>query len=163
MNNEEKGKIAFDLHQIIAGREMKRRELLFENMRDINRMYSEKLFRVFLGDENAQWSAYLGEHSVFYSRSKVFTMNRIYQRFIVELKIDVQRIAPIPLTKLANLLPVVDRKNVEDWLTKAETLTNQDLNDEIRIASGKESYLNCEHKEEQTYKVCAKCGNRHRI
>ena len=163
MEKNENAEYAFSLHKMIEENEIKRRELLFYNMEILNKIYREKYFKIILGDEEAQWSAYLGQHEIFYARSKIFTMNRIYQRFIVELKIDVQRIAPIPLTKLANLLPVVDKKNVDEWLTKAEVLTNQDLNDEIRIASGKESYLNCEHKEEQTYKVCSKCGNRHRI
>lgn len=163
MEKDNNAELAWALHKAIENNEMERRSLLFANMKLLNGLYSKGLYKIILGDENAQWSSYLSQHEVFYSRNKVFTMNRIFQKFIIELKLSVQEIFSIPITKLDSLLTVVTKDNVQDWLTKAQSLTNQDFNDELRIAQGKESYLNCEHSDEKTFKVCAKCGNRHQI
>ena len=162
MTNEEKGIKAWALHNAITNNEKLRRELFLENMKNINELYSDKLYRVVLGDEDAPWKAYLGQHEVFYTASKVYTMNKIYQKFVKELCIELSVIVEIPTTKLSNLLTVVTKENVMEWLTKASVLTTQDFQDELRKSQGKISYLDCKHETAELYTICNKCGFRHK-
>jgi len=159
--NEKDGEKAFDYHTQIVKNENKRRELLFDNMKYLAELHNTGLFRAVLGDEDAPWSAYLGQYDVFYSKSKVFNFVKIYNKFIKELGLSSERIASIPHSKLGLLIGVVNKENVEEWLTKSETLTSQDFNDELRIAEGKESYLNCKHENAKLYTICSVCGYRH--
>lgn len=163
MLQEDKGNLAWKLHNKISENETQRRILLLQNMQFIHQIHSDKLYKVLLGDEEAPWSAYLGQNEVYYSTSKVYTMDKVYGKFIVELGVDNQVLKEIPLSKLSNLIGVVTKENVEEWLTKARELTGQDFNDELRKATGKISYLECPHKNEVDYKICQSCGYRHKI
>ena len=156
------GELAWKLHNEVISNEAKRRTLFLENMRTINELYNSKLYQVVLGDEDAPWTAYLSQFEIFYSASKVYTMNKVYQKFVKELGLTIEEIQGFPITKLSQLLPIVDKANVKEWLNKAFELTNQDFADEIRIAQGKESYLDCTHTE-VNYGICSKCGFRHRV
>lgn len=155
------GTKAWELHQSIQKNELERRRLLLENMSLIHDIHSNGLYKVILGDDNAQWSAYLGQHEVFYTRSKVYTLDKIYQKFIKQLKLDPSQISEIPLTKLSALLPIVDDQNVLYWIAQAEALTSQDFNDELRKSQGKISYLECPHSNTKLYTICSSCGFRH--
>lgn len=159
--NEQRGEKAWTLHKQVSENEKKRRLLLLENAELIHEIHSQKLYQVILGDEEAPWSAYLSQHEVFYPASKVYSLDKIYLRYIKELELLPVMISDIPLSKLSNLISLVTKENVEEWLDKARTLTSQDFNDEIRIAQGKESYLNCPHKNEKEYLICQSCGFRH--
>lgn len=163
IQNSKDGERAYWLHSNIKTLESQRRNLLLQSMEAINELYSTKLYRIILGDENAPWSAYLGQHDTFYSASQIYLFNKIYQKFIIELGVNRDEIADIPTTKLSNILKLVTKENINEWLTKARELTNQDFTDEIRIAQGKESYQTCQHESEVDYKICQKCGFRHKI
>ena len=63
--------------------------------------------------------------------------------------------------RLVRLLPIVSEENKGEWLEKAKALTPNDFNDEIRIAKGKISQLDCQHPEEEREyyfrcKICSK-------
>lgn len=161
MNNEKQGEVAFSVHNQIIENEKQRRSLFLQNMELIHEMHNKQYYKSILGDDEAPWSAYLGQHEVFYSASKVYTMDKIYSKFVKELEVDIDEISDIPSSKLSNLLSVVNRENVSDWLTKARVLTTQDFEDELRKAQGKISYLECPHNFKE-YEICAKCGFRHR-
>lgn len=163
MFNSKDGEKAWYLHNEVVGNEKKRRELLLQNMKNLAELHNTKLYRAVLGDDEAPWSAYLGQHEIFYSKSKVYNYVQIYNKFIKELELDPEVLVSIPNSKLANLISVVNKENVQEWLTKAETLTSQDFEDELRIAQGKESYTTCEHKNEVQYAICSICSFRHKI
>ena len=61
--------------------------------------------------------------------------------------------------RLVRLLPVVNEENKSEWIEKAKVLTPNDFNDEIRIAKGKISQLDCQHPEEarEYYFKCKVC------
>lgn len=60
---------------------------------------------------------------------------------------------------LVKLLPIVKRgEDKETWLQRAVDLTPQDFNDEIRIAKGGISYLDCPHEGFDYFKRCKKCN-----
>jgi hypothetical protein len=161
MTNEERGEKAWLLHNTIQTNELLRRKLLFDNMQALNELHAHKLYQVVLGDQSAPWRAYLGQHEVFYTASKVYTLEKIYQKFVKELNVNTEILARIPTTKLSNLIAIVNNDNVHEWLTKAETLTTQDFADELRKTQGKISYLDCSHTDSKRYEICSTCGFRH--
>ena len=77
----------------------------------------------------------------------------IWREFGVMLK---SKNLDIDYSRLVKLLPVVNEKNKDEWLTKAESLSNDDFDDELRVAKGKESRLDCRHEWEDWQK-CKKC------
>lgn len=158
---EQEGKEAWKLNEMVIENEKKRRQLLFDNMKYLAELHNTGLFRAVLGDGEAPWSAYLGQHEVFYSRSQVYNYVKIYNKFIKELKLDSQLLVNIPYSLLYSLIRVVNENNVIEWLDKAKSLTTQDFRDELRIAEGKESYNDCKHKDIKLYSICPTCGYRH--
>lgn len=163
MSDEEKGKLAFALHLAITNNEMERRSLMFNNMKLIHEMHAKGLYKVVLGDENAPWSAYLSQHSTYYTASKIYMLDKIYGKFVKELSIPIEAIKDIPNSKLSAIISFVTKENINEWLTKAVELTSQDFQDEIRKAQGKVSYLECRHSNEVNYAICQSCSNRHKI
>lgn len=161
--NEQTGEKAFKLHQQIAENEKQKRQLSIESAELIHLMHSEKLYKVILGDENAPWSAYLSQNEVYLSASKVYMLDKIYGKFIKELGLEVTQIVDVPYSKLANLIGVVTKENVEEWLNKSKVLTSRDFNDELRIAQGKESFFECSHRNQVNYSICQSCGERHKV
>jgi hypothetical protein len=162
MPTEQDGERAWELHKQIIANEKMRRQLMFASMKAIHDLHSKKLYQVILGDEDAPWNAYLGQHEVFYSSGKVYMLDRIYRKYIQELELQPSDIYDVPFTKLATLIGVVKKDDVYEWLNKARDLTTQDFEDEIRKATGKMSYLECEHKNKVTYDICQSCGFRHK-
>ena len=61
--------------------------------------------------------------------------------------------------RLVRLLPVVNEENKSEWIEKAKVLTPNDFNDEIRIAKGKVSQLDCKcpFEEQEFYTRCRIC------
>lgn len=160
---EKDGEKAWVLHNEIVQNEQKRRGLLYNSMKAINELYSTKLYKTILGDDQAIWSSYLGQHGTYYSANQIYVMNKIYNKFIIELQLEAKDIVDISITKLSSLISIINKENVHDWLVKAQELTSQDFNDEIRVLQGHESYLDCKHDSEINYKICQKCGFRHKI
>jgi hypothetical protein len=160
--NETDGIKAWNIHNQIIENEKTRRELIFQNAELIHTLHDTKLYQAILGDEEAPWTAYIGQPELFYSASKVYTLDKIYQKFIKELGFKIDELVNIPISKLSNLISIVDKDNVKEWLNKADVLTTQDFQDEIRVATGHESYLNCPHKNTVLYSICSSCGFRHK-
>lgn len=163
MATEKEGEKAWEIHNHIADNEVMRRELMLSNMKHIHELHSTGLYKVVLGDEDAPWSAYLGLNETYYSSSKIYILDKVYQKFIKELELETEDIRDIPISKLSNLINVITKENSEEWLNNAHMMTTQDFNDELRKAAGKISYLDCKHENEIEYKICQICGNRHKI
>ncbi len=161
MQTEQRGQEAFNIHLMIKENEFKRRKLLLDNMAYIHEMHAKGLYKDYLGDPDASWSAYLGQFDTFYTRSKIYTLDKVYGKFIKELGLSTDILAEIPHSKLAVLIPIVTKENVNEWLVKARELTAKDFEDEIRMLHGKVSYLVCEHKHEKTFNICESCGFKH--
>ena len=67
---EQRGTLAFNKNTRIVMNEIKRRELLIENILLLNEM-KDGLYKDYLGDADAPWSAYLAETEIYYTRSRV--------------------------------------------------------------------------------------------
>ncbi len=155
------GNRAYELHNEVIRNEIERRRLLYRNMEAIHALHENNLFRAVLGDERAPWSAYLSQYEIFYSQSQVYQFDKIYQKFVKELGHSESVLTGIPVSKLASLVNVVTKENSQSWLDKATTLTSQDFQDELRIAQGKKSYLDCSHTNSKEYIIC-ECGFKHK-
>lgn len=155
--NEEQGIKANELHQKVAQNEEMRRALLMENMQMLSELKTKELYRAILGDERAPWSAYLGQLEVFYTRNEVNNYIRIYDKFINELGVDKNRIYKITRSRLFDLLPIINKENVEELLSMAEVFTSQDWKNEMRTRRGKISIDDCKHSFE-SFEACADCG-----
>lgn len=162
MNTQEEGIQAFELHQLIVENERQRRILLGKNIANLKLMKDSLLFKVILGDNEAEWSAYLGQVETFYSRNEVYNLIRIYNKFVVELGCDFSNICDIPISRLSELVLVVDKHNLEDLLANARVLTSQDFRNSIRGIKGLATIDDGHPHLFVDYKICSVCGERHK-
>jgi hypothetical protein len=154
---ERDGELAFQYHTKIQENELKRRELLAENAKLLSKMKGG-LYKSILGDEKAEWSGYLGQIEVMYSRNDVYNMIRIYDKFCKDLGVNYKEIADIPKSRLLELIPVISSLGqLQEWIDKARVLSNSDFRDEVRVAKGLVSMDSCQHKFKE-YEICSQCG-----
>lgn len=163
MNDEQRGKIAFEIHTRIKDRENQRRLLLAENAKDLNTMLVQKYYKDILGAEDGEWAGYLSDIQVFYTRNQVDVMTRIYKKLSVKLNIPQEVWIEVPLGRLVDILPIVTTENYVKWFSKALVLTTRDWNIELRTAKGLTNEEDeHEHKFIQ-YETCSTCGKKQKI
>ncbi len=90
------------------------------------------------------------------SRSMGYNYIKTWERFgeyILNSGLDICHL------RLIQLLPIVkDTKEIPAWLDKAAHQSLDDFKSEIKIAKGLPDYLECEHKEQETFSRCKRCG-----
>lgn len=160
--SEQQGIDGFNLHSRIAANELMRRRLMGENIRLLSMMKDKELYKAVLGDDKAEWVAYLGQVETFYSRNTVYNLMRVYDKFVIDLGYDFETISDIPLSRLTALLVVINNENMTDLLDKARVLTSRDFNDEIREIKGLPVSTDCKHDYKQL-EVCKHCGEKHEL
>ena len=82
------------------------------------------------------------EGELDFKRRKAEYLRRLYDRFVVELGIDKQRLLDIKWTKASLIEPVVDENNVDQWLSRAVNTPYAQLAREVkavRVGAGKDS------------------------
>ncbi len=156
----QRGDEAFALHSKIVANEKKRRELMAENARNLNEMYTKHLYQDMLADGEGEWAGYLSDIEIYYTRSKVHSLTTCYRRLTEKLGIHQDVWAQVPLTRLMDILPAITEENYLDWFSKALTLTTRDWIIEMRAAKG---LLTEEDEHEHNmieYAQCTKCGRK---
>jgi hypothetical protein len=161
MLSSREGEYAWYLHNQIVENEKQRRKLLVESIKYLLEIKESGLFKAILGDERASWSAYLTQNDTFGSRNVIAYYIRIYDTFVKKWGLDTESFMDIPYSKLYLIVQIATKENIFDWLEKARNLTTQDFEDELRIAKGKKSYLDCQHRFDE-YEICSECGFRHK-
>lgn len=160
---EQEGENGFNLHQQIAANELLRRRLLGNNIKLLSIMKDKKLYKAVLGDEKAEWIAYLGQVETFYSRNEIYNLMRVYDKFVVDLGYEYATISDIPISRLIALLPIInDDRLKEELLEQARMLTSRDFNDVIRAYKGLPTTNECTH-EYKKFESCKHCGERHEL
>lgn len=97
------------------------------------------------------------------SRKRIaYTLIKVYEQLVDKYGISKDRLSPIGWTKLGVVASVLEKdstKDAEEWLSKAETLTMKDLEDEARHGGTLEEELKCTHEdtEEITIFKCNDC------
>lgn len=160
---QERGQKAFDLHNLIVNNEEARRKLLAKNAVLLAEMFEKEYYKDFLGDKNAEWAGYLGQIQLFYSRNQVYNYLRVYNKLTKGLDIDPEVWVEVPITRLMDVLPIIDARNYEDWFVKGLTLTTEDWNIETRKAKGLLTQEDEEEHDDRVFKICRRCGRKELI
>jgi hypothetical protein len=109
-----------------------------------------------------QWQAfdeYVNEMKM--SEASANKLISIYQKFILEYKIPSNLLTLAGgWAVVAEILPVVTKDTVKDWLNKATVLSRQDLRKEVKEARTGIDMSKCEHKNFYTIRCCRDCGDR---
>lgn len=161
MNQEqlqEKGKEAFLLHQNIIDRELIRRKLFLENVSDLVKMHKTKLYKIQIGDKNAQWSSYLSQVELYYSRGEVEKWRNIFSNFVEKFAIDPLTFVDIPSSRLEEISRIAESKEkAEEYFHQARVLTPQFWKDFIAEVTGKPTSDEHDHKFSM-FRICKDCG-----
>lgn len=160
MSEIERGELGFKIHSRIIEREETRRRLLAENAVDLCHMYEQKLYKDYFGDEAAPWAAYLGEVNIFYSRNQIDSYIKVYRKFSRELEIPPEVWVEVPISRLVDILPIVTKEDVEEWLVKGKMLLTKDWSIVVRQAKGLLSEEDHEDHDNNVYKICKVCGKK---
>lgn len=119
--------------------------------RTLTLMQEKKLWRYY-GDHLKTFDDFLKE--IHFGHSTAYNCMKIFKSFSRNLEARKQ----LPeYTRLVKLLPVANPENTDEWLDKAETMPLPDLEDEIRIAKGGISNLECQHPNIEFYIKCKDC------
>lgn len=156
--DEKRGKEAFNLDVKIRQNESQRRLLLAENAKLLAEVLDKKLYHELLGDENGDWAGYLGNLELFYSRNQSYTMIRIYRKLTEKLGIPPEIWVDVPITRLADVLPIITGENYADWFASAVSLTPKDWRIELRKHTGKMSEEDTHEHDVSYYEICKICG-----
>lgn len=135
--------IDYSTGEIVNGDDVWQRHRRIVNLRnEIEQNYLLLAKELFYAYENKDWkklghssfNAYLGDSEVDIARKIAFMLIDVYERYILTLEAE-----PVPLltagyTKLHMLCPYINKDNVNEWLTKATSLSRSDLKHEIEEA-----------------------------
>lgn len=80
------------------------------------------------------FESYLADPDVDISRATAFKLKGIYARYCLELKVSPAILLPAGYDKLYTIRPHMTERNVDEWVTKASTLSRSDLKIEIAEA-----------------------------
>jgi len=159
------GEEAFVMHKLISENELKRRKLLLENINLLERMRDGLFYTAVLGDEEAEWVAYLGQIEVFYTRSLIIRLLRVKRNFLDKFGFDIDTVLQIPHTRLEQIssLQLTNRKDAEEVLELAKTMLNRDWNQEVKSRLGKITMEDCETHEFKTFQICKNCSLKQKL
>jgi len=109
---------------------------------------------------------YIGQPELSMKRSTVYSLIGVYEEFFSEKSnhLDIENIEEIDYTKLDKIrrFKYLPKEEFSEWVEKARTLSLSDLNEEIKMAEGKEPLEEGAElpKEEAIYKevTCPACG-----
>jgi len=161
--NEKRGEIAWKLDQHIKDNELKRRTLLIENAKHLSTIYEEGYYKELLGFEDGEWAGYLGDLEVFYSRNKVNSYVTVYRKLTGELELRPEEWVHIPMTRLTDIIPILTKDNIDEWLSKAGVLTSKDWRIELRKAKGQITEEDEHVHDDIDYSICRVCGRKCKV
>ena len=155
---------AFNRHQTIIGREIARRRLFAENVLDLSEMFENQEYKVILGfDPPPQWSGYLSQVEVYYSRGQVERWRKIVKKLIKDFGFIIDEIVDIPEGRLEDITKISETKDeANELIVIAKTALPRDWKITINKRIGKPNPDDCEHKPEH-FAICKRCGNKEKI
>jgi len=116
---------------------IKKKELIAQNFLSLGKIFKVirdmKLYKLL--DYNS-FGEFLGAPEIGFSYSSVRKYIYIHELYIERLKIDPACLKAVPLRRLQMINPVVEQ-NPEEWIHKAEQLSESDLINEVNVARGK--------------------------
>lgn len=154
---------AFDIHSKICDREVARRALLLDNIKDLVWMFETQSYKAILGfDPPPKWSGYLGMVEMYYSRAEVERWRKIYSYFN-NPAFEIDKLMKLPVTRLEDIARLnPDIPTAIDLVAQAEVLSSLDWKNTLAEKAGKPTSWDCQH----TFKIqehCTRCGLNHEI
>lgn len=138
MTEIEKSHAAFANFELIK----EKRANLVRNFLELGFLYRENKIEKYyktLGYDS--FYAFLGDAEAGFGKTAVNFFIRAYERYIMKLNIPQERLIGCGWGKLQIIEPVVshiqDKDGVDEWLGKAESLSESDLITEVREAQGR--------------------------
>lgn len=96
------------------------------------------------------------------SRARESKLVSIYEKYVLEYKIEPEKLAKVNWSNLYTMLPAVkDKKSAEEWVEKGSVMFRKDIEDEVReVKRGGP----CEHEFERiVLDKCTKCFKSFRV
>lgn len=153
----------FQIHQAIARNEKERRLLMWVNAKLLSHMEESGSYKTILGDPAGKWVQYLAQLEVFYPRSTIYKMVRIYRTLTKEFDINEDRYDDIPVNRLFDVVGFIEKATAEEWFTKARILTTRDWNIELRLQKGLVTEEQEHEHVDEEFGICTVCGRKERI
>jgi len=119
---------------------------LLKQMRD-ERLYEQLGYETFL--------TYLAEPDISFSQASAYNAIKLYETYEVKLN-KRDSLDGIPTRRLISLLPVIDEKNADDWISKARALSATDLR--LELQEGRKANGETRTEEFHTLSRCTTCG-----
>ena len=106
------------------------------------------------------WFQFIHDPDLQLSSSQDARDRRIYEKFILELKVPKAELYSINFRRLEYLIPRVKLSNLDEWLSKARVLSEADFIKEIK---GMGNPMTCGHENQRSLPaktICEDCGER---
>lgn len=165
-NQEQEAEEAQKIHTQLKDNESVRRNLLAINASLLAKIKEKNLYKIILGDSEAEWAGYLSLPEIYYTRNESYNLIRLYEKFEVKHEMPLYKIFEmgIPTSRLVDMLPVdfVDTEDMLNILYHAKNDLPRDWQIIIRERKGLKTAENCEHKF-NNYEICCMCGEKHKI
>ena len=159
IDKEKLGEMFFKLNESVKDKERTRRALMIENIKDICNIFNNKLYKV----EFEEWTGFLGQIEIFYSRTEINRFIKIKKRLIDEFGFDAYKIFDIPVTRLENIAVYSkDKEQAQELLGKANVLTSRDWRNEMNKLRRRPQMEDCKHQC-VGYEICNFCGFKRKL
>lgn len=159
---ERDGAKAFFNNKRIVELENQRRLLLLQMGEILTEIKEGQQWRDVLGDENAPWSAYLGQIELFLTRHRTKGVMDIYKLLHKKLGIPLQELAEYPINRLIEILKYHEgEEQLRTMMDIAKVALPQDWRDTLLEMRGKPTSETCTHDFDE-YEICSHCGTRHK-
>ena len=157
---------AWNVHQKILKLKKGIRKKFIELGAYLKQVHDYELYRR-MGLSCETFDEYIAQPELTFQRSTAYSLIGVYEDFFDEsIHLDVENIEEIDYTKLDKIrrFKHLPKEEFEEWIEKARTLSLSDLNEEIKIAEGKEpleedlpsSGLKVEEYKDVTCPACGK-------
>ena len=163
MTDEQKGELAFESNKKVTENEKKRRELFADNIDLLEKIQTEELYKDILGDQEAEWIAYLSQLDVYYTRSEISKWLRVKYKISQGFGFDFRTLLDIPITRLDKIASLAkDKTDAEGLIAKARVYTTKQWRDEVNIRTGKATSDDGHEHQYVNFEICTECGNKHK-
>jgi hypothetical protein len=135
MNKQDKADHAFDLYREILNTIPEETLRVFKLGHLFKRIRDEKLYKC-LDSECDNFGQFCADPNVGYQRATIYAYIEVWEKYIEELRLNMDTLREIAYTRLRKIISVVS-KDPDEWLSRARSWSDKDLINEIRKERGR--------------------------
>lgn len=158
LSKTKKAEIAFTIHQEIV---IIKKELAISFLELSKRLHLMFVHRHFIRLGYESWAEYLATPEITMSVGTASKLIGIYEELILKHGFSKTQLREIEWSKLAEIIPIVrnieKKSDIEDWIKKAEVLSQRDLRMEVKELQSGIPSEKCDH--DWTHREFWKCKN----